>query len=47
MNKHSKGLIAISPLLLFILIYLGGSLMLGEFYKIPVTVAFLIASISP
>ncbi len=40
--KH--GLLAISPLVVFVVLYLGGSLLLGDFYKIPVTVAFLISS---
>lgn len=39
------GLLALSPLLVFILIYLIGSLIAGDFYKIPITVAFMASSI--
>lgn len=40
-----KGIVALSPLLLFIIIYLGLSIAAGDFYKIPITVAFTTASI--
>ncbi len=43
--SNKKGLFALSPLFVFIIIYLVGSLIAGDFYKIPLTVAFLIASI--
>ena len=43
--SNKKGLFALSPLFVFILAYLVGSLIAGDFYKIPLTVAFLIASI--
>ena len=43
--SNKKGLFALSPLFVFILVYLVGSLIAGDFYKIPLTVAFLIASI--
>lgn len=36
---------SLSPLLLFLLLYLGVSIIAGDFYKVPVTVAFLIASV--
>lgn len=36
---------ALSPLILFLVLYLGVSLVVGDFYKVPVTVAFLISSI--
>ena len=36
---------ALSPLGVFILIYLVTSLIAGDFYKVPITVAFMIASI--
>lgn len=36
---------SLSPLLLFLLLYLGVSLWAGDFYKVPVTVAFLVSSI--
>ena len=43
MNK--KGIIALSPLAVFILLYLVTSIIAGDFYKIPITVAFLLSSI--
>jgi Na+/H+ antiporter NhaC len=39
------GLIALSPLFVFIGLYLITSLIVQDFYKVPITVAFLIASI--
>jgi len=36
---------ALSPLFLFLALYLGVSLILGDFYKVPVTIAFLISGI--
>ena len=42
---NKKGLFALSPLFVFVFIYLAGSLLAGDFYKVPLTVAFLIASI--
>jgi Na+/H+ antiporter NhaC len=40
-----KGLIALSPLAVFIVLYLVTSIIAGDFYKVPITVAFMIASI--
>lgn len=40
-----KGLFALSPLLVFVLLYLVTSLIAGDFYKVPITVAFMIASV--
>lgn len=39
-----KGLIALSPLAVFILLYLVTSIVARDFYKVPITVAFMIAS---
>ncbi len=39
-----KGLIALSPLVVFILMYLVTSIIAGDFYKVPITVAFMAAS---
>ena len=39
-----KGIIALSPLVVFILFYLVTSIIAGDFYKIPITVAFLVSS---
>lgn len=35
---------ALSPMLVFMVVYLVGSLLAGDFYKVPLTVAFLAAS---
>lgn len=40
-----KGLFALSPLLVFIGLYLVTSIVAGDFYKVPITVAFMISSI--
>lgn len=39
-----QGLVALLPLVFFLLAYLGGSALLGDFYKIPMTVAFVVSS---
>ncbi len=36
-----RGLVALSPLFVFLLLYLGTGLVAGDFYKMPITVAFL------
>ena len=40
-----KGLLALSPLAVFVLLYLVTSIVAGDFYKVPITVAFLAASV--
>ena len=40
-----KGLLALSPLAVFITLYLVTSLVAGDFYKVPITVAFMATSI--
>ena len=40
-----KGLLALSPLLVFILLYLVTSIIARDFYKVPITVAFMVSSI--
>ena len=40
-----KGLLALSPLLVFIVLYLVTSIIAGDFYKVPITVAFMVSSI--
>ena len=37
-------MLALSPFIVFMVVYLVGSLLAGDFYKLPLTVAFLIAS---
>ena len=39
-----KGLLALSPLGVFIIMYLVTSIIAGDFYKVPITVGFLVAS---
>lgn len=40
-----KGIIALSPLLVFIILYLVTSIIARDFYKVPITVAFMAASV--
>lgn len=48
MVKHnitaSKGLLAISPIVVFLFMYLVISLIIGDFYKMPISVALVVAS---
>lgn len=44
-GSNHRGLISLLPLAFFLLAYLGGSALLGDFYKIPMTVAFLASSV--
>lgn len=39
-----KGLLALSPMLVFLLLYVAVSAIIGDFYKIPISVALLVAS---
>ena len=41
----NKGLIALSPLGVFVILYLVTSIIAGDFYKVPITVAFMVSSI--
>lgn len=41
----SQGLLSVSPIVVFLLVYLVTSLVIGDFYKMPISVAMLIASI--
>ena len=40
-----KGLLALSPLMVFITLYLVTSIIAGDFYRVPITVAFMAASV--
>lgn len=40
-----RGLLALSPLMVFIVLYLVTSIIARDFYKVPITVAFMVASI--
>ena len=44
-NRPMNGWLALSPLLVFLCIYLVSSVAAGDFYAIPISAAFLIASI--
>ena len=41
----ARGFLAISPILIFLLFYLGSSIAIGDFYKVPISVAFIVAVI--
>jgi len=43
--NNKKGIIALSPLIVFIVLYLVTSVIARDFYKVPITVAFLVTSI--
>ena len=40
-----KGLLALSPLMVFMILYLITSIIARDFYKVPITVAFMVSSI--
>lgn len=40
-----KGMLAISPIIVFLLFYLAVSLIVGDFYKMPISVALIIATV--
>ena len=40
-----RGLLALSPLLVFVVLYLVTSIVAGDFYRVPIPVAFLAASV--
>ena len=40
-----KGVVALSPIALLLTVYLAGSIIAGDFYKIPITAAFVVAAI--
>ncbi len=41
----SRGWLALSPLVLFLSLYLVTSVVVGDFYKVPITAAFLVSSV--
>ena len=45
MQKTLLGLLALSPIIVLLTIYLAGSIVAGDFYRIPITTAFIVASI--
>lgn len=44
-KNKMPGLLALSPIMVFLLVYLVSSLIAGDFYKVPVSSAFLVASV--
>ena len=40
-----KGAVALSPIALLLTVYLVGSIVAGDFYKIPISAAFVVAAI--
>ncbi len=45
LKRNIHGLAALSPLIVFLCLYLVTSLAVGDFYKMPITVAFLASSV--
>ena len=43
--SNKKGLFALSPLMVFIMLYLVTSIVARDFYKVPISVAFVVSSI--
>jgi Na+/H+ antiporter NhaC len=43
-SNMKKGLLALSPIGVFVVMYLVTSIVAGDFYKVPITVAFMVAS---
>ena len=43
--NSKQGIVALSPLLVFVTLYLVTSIVAGDFYRVPITVAFLATSI--
>ena len=40
-----RGLVALSPIVLLLAVYLTGALLAGDFYRVPIAVAFVAAAI--
>ena len=43
--NNKKGIFALSPLIVFVVLYMVSSIVAGDFYKMPISVAFMLASI--
>lgn len=43
--NHRRGILTLSPLIVFFLVYVVSSVTAGDFYKMPVTVAFIAAAV--
>ena len=44
-RRKVPGLLALSPIMVFLVVYLVSSILAGDFYKVPVSSAFLLASV--
>ncbi|MBQ0069230.1 MAG: Na+/H+ antiporter NhaC family protein, partial [Bacteroidales bacterium] len=42
--SHKQGIIALSPIVVFLLMYVVVSVIIGDFYKMPLSIAFIVAS---
>ena len=42
---HRRGILALSPIIILLAVYLCGSLLAGDFYRVPISVAFVVAAI--
>lgn len=42
--SHKQGIIALSPIVVFLLMYVMVSVIIGDFYKMPLSIAFIVAS---
>lgn len=45
LQRHGRGLFALSPVIVLLAVYLSASLVAGDFYGIPVCVAFVVAAV--
>ncbi len=45
MTSSKRGIIALSPLIVFVVLYLATSIIAHDFYKVPISVAFLFSTI--
>lgn len=43
--SHKKGVLSLSPIMVLLVVYLAGALLAGDFYRIPIGVAFVTAAI--
>lgn len=43
--SHKQGILAISPLIVFVILYFVSSIIAGDFYMMPITVAFMLSCI--
>ena len=44
-TSHGKGMLALSPIIVFLLLYVAVSAAIGDFYKMPLSIAFIVAAV--